>query len=129
MLKKIALLMLLMVFVIQFTGCREKEEVTDINELLDDHPAFNFGEFETFDSDDDGFSDGVEVAAGTDPLDQYDFPSTPTPEREDILLDLLILIGCIAIAVALVVHGFLRRSRPATAPSPKVLTKKHEMVS
>ena len=72
-----------------------------------------------FDSDEDGHSDGAEVAAGTDPLDQYDFPSPPEPES--ILLELSILIGCIAIAAAIVIYGILQRSRPIAAPptSPK----------
>ena len=51
--------MLLMIIVIPFVGCRNKEEVIDINELLDDHPAFDFGEFEALDSDNDGYVDNL----------------------------------------------------------------------
>jgi len=59
MFKKIVLLLMATVLFIPFIGCRKKEEVIDINELLGEHPAFEFGEFEAFDSDNDGFIDNL----------------------------------------------------------------------
>ncbi|NVM28465.1 MAG: right-handed parallel beta-helix repeat-containing protein [Candidatus Helarchaeota archaeon] len=86
--------------------------LSNIQEYLLNTSIYNY------DSDADGYSDGVEVAAGTDPLDEYDFPSPPAPEPESILLELSILIGCTAIAVAIVVYGLLQRSRPMAPPPP-----------
>ena len=66
------------------------------------------------DSDGDGYSDGVEVAAGTDPLNPNSYPMTPVPDPESILLELSIIIGGVTIAAAIITYGFLRRSRPKT---------------
>ena len=73
-------------------------------------------DFLDYDSDNDGHSDGDEVAAGTNPLDANDFPSPPTSEPEELSLAISLLIAGIALAAAIVVQGFLRRSRPAAAP-------------
>ena len=46
------------------------------------------------DTDDDGFDDGVEVLAGTNPLDENDFPTPPVPALPVWALALLaILLG------------------------------------
>ena len=64
------------------------------------------------------FLDGYEITTGTNPLNPNDYLGVPTPEPESILLEIVILIFGILIAVALIVHGFLRRSRPVAPPTP-----------
>ena len=51
--------MLSLLLLVPFIGCNKKEEVIDINTLLGEHPAFDFGEFEAFDSDGDGYIDNL----------------------------------------------------------------------
>ena len=44
------------------------------------------------DTDGDGFSDGAEVAAGTDPLDPVSHPTTPVPALGPAGLGALVLL-------------------------------------
>jgi hypothetical protein len=55
---------------------------TDSDGLSDEEEINNIGTNPNYhDTDGDGYGDGIEIAAGTDPLDPYDHPvpATPTP--------------------------------------------------
>jgi hypothetical protein len=71
------------------------------------------------DCDGDSVSDGQEIASGTNPLDPNSVPSGPTT-ADNTLIWISILIAGIAIALSIVLHGFLARSRPRKElPPPK----------
>ncbi len=69
----------------------------DTDGLTNDEENFTYGTNSTDpDSDDDGYTDGAEVSAGTDPTDPNDYPSTggiPGFQIGYILLGFLLILG------------------------------------
>ncbi len=64
-----------------------------------------------WDSDEDGYSDGLEVRLDTDPLDKNSFPNSVT--LQNTLLNLSILIAGIIIVVSVIAYRKRSRPRPA----------------
>ena len=73
------------------------------------------------DSDDDGYSDGAEVAAGTDPLNPSSHPTESAPTDYTFTILLGLIIAAIAVSAAIIIHGLLVRSKSSETPVPKKL--------
>jgi len=71
MFKKMVLLIIVMALLATPTGCRNKADGTDINELISEHPAFNFGELNTYDLDDDGYVDNLVYSFETEEITEH----------------------------------------------------------
>lgn len=68
-----------------------------------------------FDSDNDGVSDGVEVAKGSDPLDPNSVPVA------DIEMPIILLVASIFLSIAIIIHALYHRPlslKSSKAPNP-----------
>lgn len=82
-----------------YNGCDPWKNDTDFDFLSDTQEINVYGTVPfLYDTDEDGFSDGVEIEEETDPLDPEDFPA-PSRLLEIILLSILVIIGLILIPI------------------------------
>ncbi|NHJ05146.1 MAG: hypothetical protein EAX90_09995 [Candidatus Heimdallarchaeota archaeon] len=82
-----------------YNGCDPWINDTDFDFLTDSQEVNIYGTKPfLFDSDEDGFSDGIEIEEETDPLDPNDFPSH-SRLLEILLSSVLVIVGLILVPI------------------------------